>query len=64
MINSKKGKIGLSDISIVREFLDVFPEELPGLPQEREVEVTIDILPGVSPIAQPLYRMAPKELDE
>jgi hypothetical protein len=60
VINSKKGKIGLFDISIVREFPDVFPEELPGLSPEREVEVTIDILPGVSPIAQPPYRMAQK----
>jgi hypothetical protein len=51
VINSEKGKIGLSDIPIVREFLDVFLEELPGLPPEREVEVTIDILHGVSPIA-------------
>jgi len=54
----------LSDIPIVREFPDVFPEELPGLPPKRKVEVTIDILSGVSPIAQPPYRMAPKELDE
>jgi hypothetical protein len=64
VINSKKGKIGLSDIPIVREFPDVFLEELPGLPPEREVEVTIDILFEVSPIAQPPYKMAPKELDE
>ncbi|XP_061947386.1 uncharacterized protein LOC133670792 [Populus nigra] len=61
---AEKGKIGLSDIPIVREFPDVFLEELPGLPPEREVEVTIDTFPGVSPIAQPPYRMAPKELDE
>jgi hypothetical protein len=64
VINSEKGKIGLSDILIMREFSDVFPEELLGLPPEREVEVTIDILPGVSSIAQPPYRMPPKELDE
>jgi len=64
VINSKKDKIGLSDIPIMREFQDVFPEELPGLPLERKVEVTIDILPGVSPIAQPPYRMVLKELDE
>jgi hypothetical protein len=64
VINSKRGKIGLFDVPIVREFPDVFPEELPGLPPEREVEFTIDILPKVSPIAQPPYRMAPKELDE
>jgi len=59
VINSKNGKIGLSSIPILREFPDVFP----GLLPEREVEVTIDILPEVSPIAQLLYRMALKELD-
>jgi hypothetical protein len=64
VINSKRGKIGLSDIPIMREFPDVFPEELPGQPPEREVKVAIDILPEVSLIAQPLYRMASKELDE
>jgi hypothetical protein len=64
VINSKKGKMGLSDIPIMREFPNVFSEELPGLPLEKKVEVTIDILPRVSPIAQPPYRMAPKELDE
>jgi hypothetical protein len=53
----------MSDIPIIREFSDVFPEELSGLPLEREVEVTIDILLEVSPIAQLLYRMALKELD-
>jgi hypothetical protein len=42
----------------------VFPDELPGVPPEREVEVTIDILPGTSPIAQSPYRMAPAELAE
>ena len=63
VINSKKGKIGLSDIPIVMEFPDVFLEELPRLPPQREVEVTIDILSKVSPIAQPPYRMTPKELD-
>jgi hypothetical protein len=63
VINSKQGKIRLSGIPIIREFPDVFPEELLGLPLEREVEVTIDILPKVSPIAQLLYRMVLKELD-
>jgi hypothetical protein len=48
----------------VRKFPNIFPEELPGLPPEKEVEVTIDILPEVSPIAQPPYKMALKELDE
>src|SRR3954462_9485542 len=48
----------------VREFADVFPDELPGLPPPREIDFTIDILPGTSPIALPMYRMAPAELDE
>jgi hypothetical protein len=42
----------------------VFPNELLGVPPEREVEVTIDILPDTSPIAQSPYRMAPAELAE
>ena len=49
---------------MVREFLDVFPEELPGLPPEREVEFTIELLPEVAPISISPYRMAPIELKE
>jgi len=54
----------LADIPIIKEFPDVFREELPGLPPEREVEVSIDIIPGSAPIAQSPYRMAPAELAE
>ena len=39
VINSEKGKIRLSDIPIVREFPDVFPEELPGLPQKEKLKL-------------------------
>jgi hypothetical protein len=56
------GDIQVSNVPIVREFPDVFPDELSGVPPEIEVEVTIDVLPGTSPIAQSLYRMAPAEL--
>ena len=49
---------------VVQEYVDVFPDELPGLPPHREVEFTIDTLPGTSPIALPTYRMAPAELAE
>jgi hypothetical protein len=49
---------------VVKEFPDVFPEELQGLPLEREVEVSIDTFPGVPPIAQQPYWMAPVELNE
>jgi len=46
------------------EFLDVFPEDLPVLPLDREVEFTIDVLPGTTPISKAPYRMAPVELAE
>jgi hypothetical protein len=51
-------------ISMVEEFMDVFPEELLGMPLEREVEFYIDLLPGIGPIAKRPYRMAPTELAE
>jgi hypothetical protein len=47
----KKGSIELTNIFIVKEFPDVFPEELPGLPPIREIKVSIETLPGVNPIA-------------
>jgi len=58
----EKKEIELDNISVVREFLDVFSKELPGLPPEREVEVSIETLPGTTPIAQAPYQMAPAEL--
>ena len=54
----------LEDIIVVREFLDVFPKELPRLPPDREVEFSIDILPGTSPISKAPYRMALTKLKE
>ena len=40
------------DVPVVREFADVFPDELPGMPPERDVEFTIDLVPGTKPIAK------------
>ena len=54
----------LQSVPVVNEFPDVFPEELPGLPPEREIEFTIDVLPDTQPISIPPYRMAPAELKE
>ncbi|MEQ5265914.1 hypothetical protein, partial [Escherichia coli] len=54
----------VQQIPIVREFPDVFPEEIPGLPPPREVEFTIDLMPGTAPISKAPYRMAPKEMQE
>jgi len=49
---------------VVREFLNIFPEDFPGLPPDREVEFTIDVFPSTAPISKAPYRMAPVELAE
>ncbi|XP_071729070.1 uncharacterized protein [Rutidosis leptorrhynchoides] len=49
----------LENIDVVREFLDVFPDELQGLPPVREVEFLIDLIPSSQPISKAPYRMAP-----
>ena len=59
----KEGTI-LDEIPVVREFPDVFPDDIARLPPEREVEFTIDLIPGTEPISIPPYRMAPAELRE
>ena len=46
------------------EFPEVFPEDLPGLPPDREIEFSIDLLLGSGPISKAPYRMAPAELKE
>ena len=57
----KEGTI-LDEIPIVREFQNVFPDDIAGLPPEREVKFTIDLIPGTEPISIPPYKMAPAEL--
>ena len=52
----------VSSVPVVGEFEDVFPEELPGLPPNREVDFVIDLEPGTTPISKAPYRMAPAEL--
>ncbi|GKB13404.1 putative reverse transcriptase domain-containing protein [Tanacetum coccineum] len=52
------------DIPIVKEFPEVFPENLPGLPSVRQVEFQIDLIPGAAPIARAPYRLAPSEMQE
>ncbi|GKV00524.1 hypothetical protein SLEP1_g13198 [Rubroshorea leprosula] len=54
----------LEDIPVVREFPDVFLEDLPGLPPDREVEFAIDLVPGTGPVSKAPYRMTPAELKE
>ncbi|KAL8148045.1 hypothetical protein AgCh_005401 [Apium graveolens] len=54
----------LKDVPVVREFSDVFPDDLAGLPPQREVEFSIELVPGSEPIFKAPYRMAPAELKE
>src|SRR4051812_25502068 len=54
----------LEEVKVVCEFPDVFPEELPGMPPDRDIEFIIELVPGTSPIAQRPYRMNAEELVE
>ncbi|XP_027156451.1 uncharacterized protein LOC113758447 [Coffea eugenioides] len=64
LINAPSDQVKLEDVPVVREFPDVFSEELKTLPPEREVEFKIDLVPGTAPISKTPYRMAPAELKE
>ncbi|KAJ9539079.1 hypothetical protein OSB04_031812 [Centaurea solstitialis] len=64
VIDKKAKEKQIQDIPVVREFPEVFPEELPGLPPQRHVEFHIDLVPGAGPIAKSPYRLAPSEMQE
>ena len=64
MINKDIQETELNIIPIVSEFPEVFPEELIGLPPDRELEFSIDLIPSSAPISQAPYRMAPLKLKE
>ena len=63
---SLQGKVeeSIEQIPVVREYPEVFPKEFIGFPLEREVEFSIDLVLGSSPISKAPYRMAPVELAE
>ncbi|GJY53639.1 putative reverse transcriptase domain-containing protein [Tanacetum coccineum] len=63
-IEDKSGEKRLEDVPIVRDFPEVFPEDLPGLPPTRQVEFQIDLVPGAAPVARAPYRLAPSEMKE
>ena len=64
ILDSKRGQVDMEKIPVVREFPDVSPEELPGIPLEREVDLSIEIVPGTTPMSREPYRMAPTKLKE
>jgi hypothetical protein len=56
--------VDLEDILVACEFSDVFSEDLPGMPSDRDVEFVIELQPGMTPISRRPYKMTPKELAE
>ncbi|GJX63251.1 hypothetical protein Tco_0296151 [Tanacetum coccineum] len=63
-MEKKSDEKRLEDIPVVREFPEVFPEDLPGLPPVCQVEFQIDLMPGAAPVARAPYKLAPSEMQE
>ena len=64
MDTQEQGKATVSDVPVVREYPDVFPEDFPGVPMERQVEFRIDLVLGAASITKAPYRLAPPEMQE
>ncbi|GJU52625.1 hypothetical protein Tco_1226339 [Tanacetum coccineum] len=64
VLEKKSDEKRLEDKPVVKEFSEVFPEELHGLPPVRQVEFQIDLIPRRAPVAQARYRLAPLEMQE
>ncbi|GKD19524.1 putative reverse transcriptase domain-containing protein [Tanacetum coccineum] len=64
VMEKKSDEKRLEDIPVVREFPEVFPKDLPGLPPVWQVEFQIDLIPGTTPVARAPYRLAPSEMQE
>nr|GFA30119.1 putative reverse transcriptase domain-containing protein [Tanacetum cinerariifolium] len=62
-VSPRKGVVRF-DIPVVREFPDVFPEDLSGLPPSREIEFRIDLIYEATPVAKSPYRLAPTKMQE
>ncbi|KAL8155199.1 hypothetical protein AgCh_000543 [Apium graveolens] len=64
VVDSERESLSMKDIPVVNEFPDVFPDELPGLPPDRQIEFEINLAPGTKPVSKAPYRMAPAEMKE
>ncbi|KAL5574069.1 hypothetical protein UlMin_023666 [Ulmus minor] len=64
LIELTKNGLPANQVPVVQEFVDVFPEDLPGLPTDQEVKFAIDLVMGTAPISKAPYRTAPSELKE
>nr|GFD13452.1 putative reverse transcriptase domain-containing protein [Tanacetum cinerariifolium] len=63
-VEDKSKKKRLEDVPIVRDFLEVFLEDLPGLPPIRPVEFQIDLVPGAALVSRAPYRLSPSKMKE
>nr|GEY08446.1 reverse transcriptase domain-containing protein [Tanacetum cinerariifolium] len=64
VVEKKSDEKRLEDIPVVKEFPDIFPKDLHGLPPVRQVEFQIDLIPGTAPVARAPYRLAPLVMHE
>ena len=64
MLDKSNPEVTIESVPIVGEFSDVFSDDLPSLPPDRELEFEIELLPGSAPVSIPPYRMALTELKE
>ena len=64
VVDKKAEERKIEDIPVVKEYPEVFPEDLSGLPPQRQVEFHIDLVPGAAPVAKAPYRLAPSEMQE
>ena len=64
MDKSKEKKLDTTEVPVVREFVKIFPKELPSFPPPRAISFEIELLPETGPILKAPYRMAPAKLKE
>ena len=62
--NTKNKMTCLENIPVIQEFVDVFPEPIPGLPPKHDIDFTIELIPGAAPISKASYHMSKPELTE
>ncbi|KAI3443800.1 hypothetical protein Pfo_000465 [Paulownia fortunei] len=60
---SVEAQLKPENVDVVQEFVEVFPDDLPGLPPNREIEFVIDVMPGTTSISKAPYRMAPNRIE-
>nr|GEW57800.1 putative reverse transcriptase domain-containing protein [Tanacetum cinerariifolium] len=64
VMEKKSDEKRLEYILVAKEFLDIFPKDIPGLPPVRQVEFQINLIPGTVPIARAPYKLAPSEMQK